>query len=100
MNHLVLALSSTYFSNFVATVSGDYSLQKSLLAFIKWVCFYVDQEFYTKNQEHYTWDQEVSKTNEDNLKYQPSGTGDTRSPPATPHRLQNTKKAARGPQNG
>ena len=44
-------------------------------------------------------------------KYQPSGEGGTRSPPATPHRLQRhptcnttppakSKMAARGPQNG
>ena len=31
------------------------------------------------------------------MKYQPSGAGGTRSPPATPHRLQNPKRPPGGP---
>ena len=47
-----------------------------------------------------------SSLNNNNIgKYQPSGAGGTRSPPATPHRLQrrtayNTAPPASGPQNG
>ena len=33
-------------------------------------------------------------------KYQPSGTGGTRSPPAMPHHLQNPKLMLRGPKMG
>ena len=36
--------------------------------------------------------------NEDDLEYQPSGEGGTRSPPATPHRLQNPKWPPGGPE--
>ena len=37
------------------------------------------------------------KNREKRKEYQPSGAGGNRSPPATPHRLQKSRMAARGP---